>query len=143
MEWGVPVHVQDLNSSGSFIGACAVQGRNVYAHKVLRATAIRPVYTPAALALTTAVGTSAAGDTKVTATVITAGDTLAYKKNPDTTCAYGTATATYNGTSMTSGTAKTISSCSVGDIIEVVEFNSDGNAVAVGYVELTAADIKA
>lgn len=143
MEWGVPVHIQDLNGSGSFIGACAVQGRNVYAHKVLRATAIRPVFSPSSLALTTAVGTSSAGDTKVTATVLTVGDTLAYKKNPDTTCAYGTATATYSGTSMTSGTAKVISSCSVGDIIEVVEFDSNGLAVAVGYVELTAADIKA
>ena len=143
MEWGVPVHIQDLNGSGSFIGACAVQGRNVYAHKGLRATAIRPVFSPSSLALTTAVGTSSAGDTKVTATVLTVGDTLAYKKNPDTTCAYGTATATYSGTSMTSGTAKVISSCSVGDIIEVVEFDSNGLAVAVGYVELTAADIKA
>ena len=143
MEWSVPVHVQNLDSSGTYIGACAVQGRNVYDHKVLRATAVRCVYSPDSLTLTTAVGTSSAGDTKVTATVLTAGDTLAYKKNPTERCAYGTATATYSGTSMTSGTAKTISSCSVGDVIEVVEFNSDGNAVAVGYVTLTADDIKA
>lgn len=33
-EWAVDVHVQDLNSSGVFIGASAVQGRKVYAHKV-------------------------------------------------------------------------------------------------------------
>ena len=29
-EWAVPVHVQDLAGSGSFIGASAVQGRKVY-----------------------------------------------------------------------------------------------------------------
>lgn len=33
-EWGVPVKVQDLDGSGTYIGACAVQGRLVYAHKV-------------------------------------------------------------------------------------------------------------
>lgn len=142
-EFAVPVHLQDLSGSGNYIGASAVQGRNVYDHKVLRSVAIRSVFSPAALALTTAVGTSAAGDTKVTATVLTENDTLAYKKNPATTCAYGTTSTAYAGTSMTSGTAKVISSCSVGDIIEVVEFDSNSKAVAVGYVTLTAADIKA
>lgn len=142
-EWDVPVHIQDLSGSGKYIGASAVQGRLVYDHKVLRAAAVRCIFVPDSLELTTAVGTSTAGDTKVTATVLTAGDTLAYKKNPTERCAYGTATATYSGTSMTSGTAKVISSCSVGDVIEVVEFDSSGNAVAVGYVTLTAEDIKA
>ena len=33
-EWAVPVHIQDLNGSGSFIGASAVQGRMVYEHAV-------------------------------------------------------------------------------------------------------------
>jgi len=33
-EWAVPVHVQDLSGSGKYIGASAVQGRKVYAHKV-------------------------------------------------------------------------------------------------------------
>jgi len=33
-EWAVDVHVQDLNGSGKYIGASAVQGRKVYAHKV-------------------------------------------------------------------------------------------------------------
>lgn len=142
-EFSVPVKLQSLNESGKYIGASAVQGRYVYDHKVLRSVAIRAVYAPAYLALTKAVGTSAAGDTKVTATVITAGDTLAYKKNPSSRCAYGTSSTDYDGTSMTSGTAKVISSCTVGDIIEVVEFDSNGNAVAVGYTTLTAEDIKA
>ena len=33
-EFAVPVHVQDLSGSGKYIGACAVQGRMVYGHKV-------------------------------------------------------------------------------------------------------------
>lgn len=39
-EFSVPVHVQDLNGSGNYIGASAVQGRLVYDAKVLRASAI-------------------------------------------------------------------------------------------------------
>ena len=39
-EWAVPVHVQDLSGSGKYIGASAVQGRKVYAHKVTNANAI-------------------------------------------------------------------------------------------------------
>jgi hypothetical protein len=35
-EWAVPVHVQDLSGSGDYIGASAVQGRTVYAHKVTK-----------------------------------------------------------------------------------------------------------
>lgn len=33
-EWAVCVHVQDLAQSGKFIGACAVQGRKIFTHKV-------------------------------------------------------------------------------------------------------------
>ena len=35
-EWTVPVHLQDLGGSGLYIGASAVQGRRVYAHKVTK-----------------------------------------------------------------------------------------------------------
>lgn len=35
-EWAVDVHPQDLSGSGTYIGACAVQGRKVYAHKVTK-----------------------------------------------------------------------------------------------------------
>lgn len=35
-EYKVPVHVQDLAGSGTFIGACAVQGRMVYTHCVTK-----------------------------------------------------------------------------------------------------------
>lgn len=36
-EWSVPVHLQDINGSGVYIGASAVQGRRIYAHKVTKA----------------------------------------------------------------------------------------------------------
>ena len=36
-EWSVPVHVQDINGSGKYIGASAVQGRKIYAHNVTKA----------------------------------------------------------------------------------------------------------
>lgn len=39
-EWTEPVAVNDLKGSGTFIGACAVQGRKVYAHKVTKAQTI-------------------------------------------------------------------------------------------------------
>lgn len=35
-EWSVPVHKQALDQSGTYIGACSVQGRMVYAHKVTK-----------------------------------------------------------------------------------------------------------
>lgn len=40
-EWSVPIHLQDLNGSGKFIGASAVQGRNVYGYLVSKAKAVR------------------------------------------------------------------------------------------------------
>lgn len=39
-EWQVAPHVQDLAGSGKYIGASAVQGRKIYAHKVTKATAV-------------------------------------------------------------------------------------------------------
>lgn len=39
-EWSVNVHLQDLNGSGSYIGASAIQGRRIYAHKVTNSAAV-------------------------------------------------------------------------------------------------------
>lgn len=39
-EWMVPVAINDLKGSGNYIGASAVQGRKVYAHKVTKAKAV-------------------------------------------------------------------------------------------------------
>ncbi len=35
-EWAVEPHVQDLNGSGTHIGASAIQGRKIYTHKVTK-----------------------------------------------------------------------------------------------------------
>lgn len=39
-EWKKEVHLQDLNGSGSYIGASAVQGRMIYGHKVTKSAAV-------------------------------------------------------------------------------------------------------
>lgn len=39
-EWKVPVKLQSLNESGTYIGASAVQGRQIYAHKVSKKQAV-------------------------------------------------------------------------------------------------------
>lgn len=142
-EFSVPVKLQDLSGSGKYIGASAVQGRKVYAHKVLRSVAIKAVYTDGVVKATVAVGTTAVGDTKVTATIGTSGNTLAYKKNPAKPAYYGISSTLYAGTAMTSGTAKVIASCVAGDVIEVLEFDTNGICVSKLNVTLTADDIKA
>ena len=44
-EWQVPVRLQDLAGSGTHIGASAVQGRKIYAHKVTKsATLFKKTY---------------------------------------------------------------------------------------------------
>ena len=139
-EFSVPVHIQDLSQSGKYIGASAVQGRQVYGHKVLRSIAIRAVYAPSALIVNAVPGAST-GDIKITVTA-TDGNTLLYKKNPQNRIAYGTTSTSYKGTAVTSGTARTISSCSIGDVIEVAEFDSNGICIRAGYKVLTATDIK-
>lgn len=40
-EWQVPVHLQSLAESGVFIGASAVQGRMIYAHKITKSVAVQ------------------------------------------------------------------------------------------------------
>ena len=39
-EWQVPVKLQSLDGSGTYIGASAIQGRKVYAHKVTNSAAV-------------------------------------------------------------------------------------------------------
>lgn len=134
-EFAVPVHLQDLSGSGRYIGASAVQGRLVYAHKVLRSVAIRAVYSPGALAVTAAQGATAGG-TKLTVTG--ASGTLKYTKNPASRAVFGAA---YGGTALTSGTTE-IADCAAGDVIEVAEIVSS-KVKSVGYITLKASEIKA
>lgn len=132
-EWQVPIKVQDLDQSGKYIGACAVQGRRIYAHKVLRSAAIRAVYSPGTLGITLA-----ASDSGKTIATVTGGSTYAYKLNPSSRATYNETSSAYDGTSLTSGTTKI--SVSVGDVLEIVSLSSS-KVVAVGYVIVTASDI--
>ncbi len=42
--WKEPIRIQDLSGSGTYIGASAVQGREIYAHMVTRSLAITALY---------------------------------------------------------------------------------------------------
>ena len=137
-EWSVPVKVQDLSESGKYIGACAVQGRMVYAHKVLRSAAIRAVYSPGALTVSLAPG-SASGKTIVTVSAGNTGTTYAYKINPASRATFNQTSANYGGTALTSGTTEI--AVSKGDIIEIVNFSSS-KVAAVGYVAAAESEIK-
>ncbi|HNX64905.1 MAG TPA: hypothetical protein PKI60_06970, partial [Oscillospiraceae bacterium] len=138
-EFSVPVHLQDLSGSGKWIGASAVQGRKVYAHKVTRSVAIRAVYSPGSLTLSAAQGATS-GTTKITISAGNTGTTYAYKVNPFERAAYNQTSTAYAGTALTSGTTEI--AVSAGDIIEVVN-TSSSKVVAVGYITVSAGDIKA
>lgn len=139
-EWQVPVHIQDLAGSGNYIGASAVQGRRVYAHKVLRSVAIRAVYAPGSLtaSLAAATGASSSGKTVVTVTAGNTGTTYAYKVNPSERATFDMTSTAYGGTSLTSGT--TAIAVSAGDVIEVVNLSSS-KVKAVTYLTVEADDI--
>ncbi len=141
-EFSVPIKLQDLSGSGKYIGASAVQGRQVYAHKVLRSVAIKAVYTNGCVTASVAAGTTA-GDTKVTAAVGTTGNTLSYKKNPAKPAYFGIDKTLYGGTALTSGTAKAVSACVAGDVLEILEFDTNSVCVSKTTIELNADDIMA
>lgn len=138
MEFAVDIHVQDLNGSGNYIGASAVQGRKVYDHKVLRSVAIRAIFAPGSLTLAAAAG-STTGTTKLTVSG-GSGSTFQYKVNPSGRAVYSTTSAGYAGTALTSGTTEI--EVHEGDIIEVANMVSS-KVTNVGYYTVKAADIKA
>ena len=124
-EWSVPIGLKDLTNA--YIGASAVQGRMVYAHKVTRPTAIRCMYSPAELG---AVLSKSSTATKTTITASGATGTAKYRLNPATRVVYDQADTNFVAISTEPVTA-------VGDIIEVVDFVSS-KAVAVSYLTVTA-----
>lgn len=136
-EWSVTVKLEDLKD-GKHIGASWVNGRMVYAHKVLRSAAVRPVYAPSALTASLAKG-SASGTCIATVSAGNTGTSYAYKVNPDSRATFNQTSSSYGGTSLTSGTTEI--SCSAGDIIEIVNLSSS-KVVAVTYVSVSASDIK-
>lgn len=137
-EWSVPVKIQDLSESGKYIGASAVQGRMVYAHKVLRSAAIRAVYSPGSLTVSLAAG-SASGTTVVTISAGNTGTTYAYKINPAARASFNQTSSNYGGTALTSGTTEI--TVSKGDVIEIVNLSSS-KVVATGYITVAESDIK-
>ena len=134
--WQAPVRLQSLDGSGKYIGASAVQGRLVYAHKVLRQKGVRCVFAPDYVALTAAPG-AAAGTAVLTASDTSAATSYQYRKNPAKHAAFGE---TCTGTAFTSGT--TSIAAVAGDVIEVLGL-ANAAVVSVGYLTLTAAGIKA
>lgn len=128
-EWSVPVRVEDMKD-GKHIGASWVNGRMVYAHKVLRSSAIRPVYAPGSLTLSQ--GSYSSGKCKITV-VQSATSSFTYRVNP-------VARAKYNEkfsspTAFASGT--TDITCSKGDIIEIIDLDSNSKCVNVGYITVS------
>lgn len=137
-EWQVPVKLEDLKD-GKHIGASWVNGRMVYAHKVLRPVAIRNVFCPGSLEIAFAAG-SANGSTIAAVSAGNTGTTYAYKVNPASRAKFSQTTASYGGTTLTSGTTEI--TAAVGDVVEIVNLSS-GKVVAVGYHTITASEVKA
>lgn len=138
MEWSVDVHVQDLSQSGKYIGACAVQGRNVYGHKVLRSAGLRAVYANSTLGAGLSKGDTA-GTTVATITGGATGGTYFYKINPSARAVYGMTQTEYGGTSLTSGTTKI--KAKTGDILEIVNISNDKVTGAV-YLRVESEHLK-
>lgn len=135
-EFSVPVHIQDLSGSGKYIGASAVQGRDVFAHKVLRSAAIRALYAPGSLTVSAAAA-STSGKTVLTVTE-TATSAFKYNVSPAKSAVLGE---TYTGTALTSGTTQI--AVTAEQVIEVADLDSDGKVKNVGYITVAASQIKA
>lgn len=134
-EFSVPVHIQDLSGSGKYIGASAVQGRDVFAHKVLRSVAIRALYAPGSLTVSAAAA-STSGKTVLTVTE-SATSAFKYKVAPAEAAKLGDE---YTGTALTSGTTQI--AVTAGQVIEVADLDSDGKVKKVGYITVAASQIK-
>lgn len=119
----VPVKVVDLDGDATFIGASAIKGRVVYAHKTTRDNVILPVFSPATISGTlTALTGDDEGKYKVTCSALDAG-TLKYKVVTDGVLpVYGQADTGFS--SFTSNTTKITASS--GNIICVGEFGASG-----------------
>ena len=128
-DWSVQPDIFDLNGDRNMVGASAVKGRMVYGHKVLRSAAIIATFSPLALTVTAAAG-STSGATVLTVSGNT-GASLKYRVAPAANATYGQSTAS-GFTALTSGT--TAITASAGTIIEVVDVDADGNVIAAGYV---------
>jgi len=126
-EWQVPVYLSDLKDSDKYVGACAVKGRMVYAHKVLNKDAVMAVFSPEQLTL----NASSAGVGKTVVAVTASGlGTLKYRKAPAERAVFGQST-TAGFSTFSSGSTQ-INAAS-GEVIEIVEVDASGNVKRAGY----------
>lgn len=127
--WKVPIAVNDLKD-GKHIGASAVQGRAVYGHEVLRKSAIYAVFSAGSLTLSQ--GAYASEKCKVTVTESATGS-FVYRVNPAKRAALGE-----DFTDITATNAFTSNStqvpCKKGDVIEIIDLDSNKKCVKVGYI---------
>jgi hypothetical protein len=124
-EFSVPVKVVNLDGDANYIGACAVKGRMVYAHKVLKPQAILCVFSPDNLKLTR----TGSADALTVSVMNDGGDNYIYRVNPAERAKYGDE---IDGTAFSSG--DTIENLSDGDIIEIARVIEDEGVDAVGYL---------
>jgi hypothetical protein len=123
-EFSVPVKVVNLDGDANYIGACAVKGRIVYAHKVLKPEAVLCVFAPTNLSLTRS------GSASALAVTVT-GDANAnyiYRVNPGERVSNGE---TPDGFEFSSG--DTLTDLNDGDIVEIARIGTNG-CEAVGYL---------
>jgi hypothetical protein len=123
-EFSVPVKVVNLDGDANYIGACAVKGRIVYAHKVLKPEAVLCVFAPTSLSLTRSGSANAL-------TVAVSGDAGAdyiYRVNPAERVKNGE---TPDGFEFSSG--DTLTDLNDGDIVEIARISTNG-CDAVGYL---------
>jgi hypothetical protein len=130
-EFSVPVKLVNLDGDARFIGASAVKGRIVYAHKVLKPEAVRCVFAPDVLTLTKTV----AGEDEYTVNITGAenyeGCEFIYRLNPAARVKFGETVT--DGESFTPGTTEIIAF--PGDIAEIIAEGENG-CEAVGYITL-------
>ena len=133
--WQAPVRLQSLDGSGKYIGASAVQGRMVYAHKVLRQKGVRCVYAPLPIGMVAVPG-DISGTTVLTCSDESGATGYQYQVNPATRAVYG---ASYAGDALVSGVTEI--DAPVGAVVEVVGLKL-GVVVAAGTVTLAANNLK-
>ena len=124
-EWQVPVKLQSLDGSGAYIGASAIQGRKIYAHKVTNSAA---VYMDSAVLVPTISEATAGGTTTITITGGTNTSSIKYRKGTvaDSVTTWGDWT-TYDGSNKPTASAT--------DIIEA--YGLDAGGVRSGIVSHT------
>lgn len=126
-EWKEDVKIQDLSGSGKYIGASAVQGRMIYAHKVLRSNAILVVYMPTSLTLSQVY---ASGKSKITVSQ-SATNSFVYRINPTERAIYDE---DFSNLATTLESGVTEITCPKNAIIEVIDLDADKKCKAVGYI---------